>query len=305
MHAVLDTKPSSVYDDSISQRYHFPSRYLKILEKCVGDWIIYREPRADGGSMAYIATAKVSKISSDPDLPNHFYAHITNFEEFDTLVPWRVDGIYWEKKLREIDTPKVGVYMRGRSVRELNDVDFSSIVSKGLNLRLNSQKEEINEVRSNYDVLNLEGNEEETIKRRQTVQVLSNQKLRDKRFRNRIIKAYDGRCAFTGTRMQDHKGHHEVQAAHILSVAENGPDVISNGLALSSTIHWMFDRHLISINKDFRLLIADSIIPDEYLNLLEPATKGILLPKDKSKIPNQKFIRSHRSKFELRTNIFN
>jgi len=303
LHAVLDTKPSSVYDDSISQRYHFPSRYLKILEKCVGDWIIFREPRTDGGSMAYIAAAKVSKISSDPNLSNHFYAHITNFEEFDCPVPWRVNGIYWEKKLRETETKKVGVYMRGRSVRELNYEDFCSIVSKGLNLQLNSKKQGIKEVKSYYDISSFEENNEDIIKNRQITQTLSNQKLRDKRFRSRTISAYDGRCAFTGIRMQDYKGHYEVQAAHILSVSENGPDVISNGLALSSTIHWMFDRHLISIDDDFKLLIADSMIPNEYLNLLEPAANGILLPKDRCKIPNQKFIYIHRSKFNLTRNL--
>ena len=149
LHAVLDTKPGSIYDDSISQRYHFPSRYLKILERCIGSWIIYREPRADGGSMAYIATAKLRSISVDPDLPNHFYAYVTDFEEFDKLVPWRVAGVYWEEKLREIDTPKVGVYMRGRSVRELTTNDFTAIVSKGL--KLHHGIESVSETASTYN----------------------------------------------------------------------------------------------------------------------------------------------------------
>ena len=141
------------------------------------------------------------------------------------------------------------------------------------------------------------------IEERQTIQALSSQKLRDRRFRKRIVNAYDGVCAFTGVQMQDHKGNYEVQAAHILSVSQNGPDVTSNGLALSSTVHWMFDRYLISIDDNFKLLVIDSMIPSEYLNLLEPATKGILLPKDKSKIPNQKFIQYHRTKFDLRANL--
>jgi putative restriction endonuclease len=217
------------------------------------------------------------------------------------LVPWRVGGVYWEKKLREIDTPSVGVYMRGRSVRELPDDDFAAIVSKGLNLRLGAENEGVGEAVSTYFEEPLYG--ENTGEARQTVQVLSNKKLRDQRFRSRIVSAYNGICAFTGTRMQDYNGHHEVQAAHILSVAENGPDVTSNGLALSSTIHWMFDRHLVSIDENLRLLVADTIIPIDYLSLLESATKGILLPKDRTKMPNQKFIRSHRSKFELRARL--
>ena len=40
-------------------------------------------------------------------------------------------------------------------------------------------------------------------------------------------------------------GRAEAQAAHIQPVAENGPDSLRNGVALSSTFHWMFDRGLI------------------------------------------------------------
>ena len=128
MHAVLDTKPGSKYDDVVSQRYHFPSRYLKILESCIGEWIVYREPRADGGSMAYIAAAKVDRIYKDPDERNHYYASISHYEEFDHKVEWQLHGRYWEKALRDLEPRKVGVYMRGRSVRELDVTDFTAIV---------------------------------------------------------------------------------------------------------------------------------------------------------------------------------
>jgi len=53
MHAVLDTKAGSIYNDEISSLYHFPNRYKKIVDECVGDWVIFREPRDDGGRMAY------------------------------------------------------------------------------------------------------------------------------------------------------------------------------------------------------------------------------------------------------------
>ena len=46
-------------------------------------------------------------------------------------------------------------------------------------------------------------------------------------------------------------GRAEVQAAHIRPVADNGPDSLRNGVALSSTFHWMFDRGLISVGDDY------------------------------------------------------
>jgi putative restriction endonuclease len=33
-------------------------------------------------------------------------------------------------------------------------------------------------------------------------------------------------------------------------VAEGGPDVVQNGIALSATAHWLFDRHLIALTDD-------------------------------------------------------
>jgi putative restriction endonuclease len=41
----------------------------------------------------------------------------------------------------------------------------------------------------------------------------------------------------TGLRIFNGSGRAEVQAAHIRPVADNGPDSVRNGLALSSTIH--------------------------------------------------------------------
>jgi putative restriction endonuclease len=37
----------------------------------------------------------------------------------------------------------------------------------------------------------------------------------------------------------------EVDAAHIRLVEASGPDITSNGMALSGAAHWMFDRGLI------------------------------------------------------------
>lgn len=51
-------------------------------------------------------------------------------------------------------------------------------------------------------------------------------------------------------------GRAEVAAAHIRPVEANGPDIVSNGLALSGTAHWMFDRGLISLSDDLEILIS-------------------------------------------------
>jgi putative restriction endonuclease len=46
-----------------------------------------------------------------------------------------------------------------------------------------------------------------------------------------------------------------VDACHIVLFAETHDDTISNGIALSPTIHRAFDRGLLSISDDYRVLV--------------------------------------------------
>jgi len=39
-------------------------------------------------------------------------------------------------------------------------------------------------------------------------------------------------------------------------VEHRGPDSVRNGIALSGTVHWMFDRGLLSIDDDYAMLVA-------------------------------------------------
>lgn len=50
--------------------------------------------------------------------------------------------------------------------------------------------------------------------------------------------------------------------AHL--VYAGGPDVVQNGLALSGTAHWLFDRHLISLTDDYGLLVSHNKVPAEW-----------------------------------------
>ncbi len=66
-----------------------------------------------------------------------------------------------------------------------------------------------------------------------------------------VVSAYDERCAVSRLRIINGGGRAEVEAAHIWPFADGGPDVVRNGLALSATCHWLFDRHLISLSDDY------------------------------------------------------
>ncbi|SEI66561.1 HNH endonuclease [Sphingobium sp. AP50] len=81
--------------------------------------------------------------------------------------------------------------------------------------------------------------------------------VRNRVFRRLVLRAYDERCAITGLKLINGGGRAEVQAAHIRPVEANGPDTINNGLALSGTAHWMFDRGLISLSDELEILVHD------------------------------------------------
>ena len=71
-----------------------------------------------------------------------------------------------------------------------------------------------------------------------------------------------------GAPVDKRSGRAEVDAAHIRPVEKNGPDIVSNGLALSGTAHWMFDRGLISLSDDLEILISRRINDQEGVRAL-------------------------------------
>ena len=298
MKAVFDVKPGSGYDDDITRRYHFPARsnYLNAARSAVGDWVLYREPQRNGGRRAYVATAQVVSVEPDPNLAGHYYANVRDYLEFPTPVPFVTKGRYAEAPLRAITDPnRVGQAVQGRSMRPILNEDFDAIVLEGLSDIL--APESALRLGLDFPVTDLppyamEGMAE-TVDRR-IEQMLVNRKIRDASFRLEVCRAYENTCAVTGLRLINGGGRAEVQAAHIKPVAMGGPDVVQNGIALSATVHWLFDRHLISIDQDYSLLVSHNRVPVELRNLFRPEHQGLHLPKDPRLRPHPAFLAHHR-----------
>lgn len=127
--------------------------------------------------------------------------------------------------------------------------------------------------------------------------VLSNRIIREASFRRTVCDAYDDRCAVTRLRIINGGGRSEVQAAHIWPVRDGGPDVVQNGIALSATVHWLFDRHLISISDDYRLLVSHNKVPPDFRALFARHGKKIHLPSNQKDYPNPNYLARHRETF--------
>ena len=84
-------RPGSIYDDLPHERYHFPARYLKSVERTVGDWIVYNELMGGKGSSGYSAIAKVDRVQPDPQQPGLYFAYMEpgSYLGFEKFVPYR------------------------------------------------------------------------------------------------------------------------------------------------------------------------------------------------------------------------
>jgi putative restriction endonuclease len=290
---VLITKVNPTYDDLPEERYHFPRTYLNAIQQAVGDWAIYYEPRrtsaelsSRGGRMAYFATARITHVEPDSSTPDHFYAYVTDFLEFERYVPFREGEHYYESALRRSDggTSK-GMF--GRAVRPIPDQEYDLILRAGFATLLPHS----NEAPTRGIAPGLE--EEPSVFERPIIERVVARPFRDAAFSRLVKSAYGDTCAITGLKIINGGGRSEVQAAHIRPVASKGPDSVRNGLALSGTIHWMFDRGLISIDDDYSILTAQGRVPDTLERLIRPE-RCIATPSQAEFRPHPQFLKFHR-----------
>ncbi len=285
--AVFTTRPDSPYDDLPEERYHFPRRYLRAVRDALDDWIVYYEPRRGGGRLSYIATARLIDIEADLDRSDHYYAFVQDYLEFDRPVPFREGRSYYESSLQKLDgSPNRGGF--GWAVRPLQDAEYRVILAAGFQ-NIEGVGEHLPAV---YEQASRDEGEPQEADRR-VIQQICYRPFRNRVFSAAVKKAYDNTCAISGLRIINGGGRSEAQAAHIRPVAQNGPDSMRNGLALSATVHWMFDRGLVSISDDYKLLLNEESIPDNVRGLINQDQR-LRLPVQQLHHPHRRFLKHHR-----------
>lgn len=289
-NAVFTTQPVPTYDDLPEFRYHFPARYLRQAAQTVGDWIVYYEPRrqgvgraAMGGRQSYFATARVVRIEPDAERTDHYYARMADYLEFTNPVPFKVGSEYYESGLRKLD----GTTNRGKfgwNVRVLPGEEYGLICRLGFT-------DPIIGIPADATIAAEESPDYAAPRPLQ----FSARPFRDAAFTRVVQNAYQSTCAFTGLRLINGGGRCEIEAAHIRPVAADGPDSPRNGLALSRTVHWMFDRGIFSIGENHEILIARKLVPDQVRRMLNQDGQ-VLLPTSGAFTPHFAFTRYHRER---------
>ncbi|MEJ7928109.1 HNH endonuclease [Sphingobium sp. AN641] len=286
-------RSDSIYDDSPAERYQFPSQYLSRVRNCVGDWVIYYEPKKVAETRGYFAVARVRQVIEDPSTAGMYIALIEpgTYLEFINPVPFSgAEGPVERGVLNDAGR----ISGRAQSaVREISAADFNQIISIGLaeatpilpRETIEDEPAMLRDVREPFVF-----QEEE----RTRIDHFSSRIVRDRVFRRLVLKAYDERCAITGLKLINGGGRAEVQAAHIRPVEANGPDTINNGLALSGTAHWMFDRGLISLSDDLEILVSRQANDPDSIHAVINRSKRASLPGRLADRPHPRFLAWHR-----------
>jgi putative restriction endonuclease len=285
-------RSDSIYDDSPAERYQFPSQYLRRVQTCVGDWIIYYEPSKVIDTRGYFAVAKIQQVIPDPATSGMYLALIEpgSYLDFANRVPFN-DAIGPVE--RGVLNEQGRISGRAQSaVRGISPDDFNRITRLGFEEHA-PLLPRLDEPQSSS------GLQEEQApfqfdQQRDRVSFTVSRILRDRVFRRIVLRAYDQRCAITGLKLINGSGRAEVAAAHIRPVEASGPDIVSNGIALSGTAHWMFDRGLISLSDELQILISRQANDQDAVRAFVHQSGRAFTPSRNSERPHPHFLHWHR-----------
>lgn len=295
---VLLHKADSIYDDEPDRVYDFPRSYLKAVRDGIGDWVIYYEP-VKAGPRGYFAVAKVQSVVPKSGVDGRYLARIEpgSFLPFDREVPRLLEGRPLESALADADGRPKGGGAQQLAVRRLPECEFAAIVSIGLPEDLEAMEA------TRYD--GKPGGLEDAAApfERPVIERLLSRPYRDAAFRRKVRAAYDYRCAMSGLQLRNGGGRPEVQAAHIRPVDRQGSDSVRNGLALSGTLHWMFDRGLLAVADDMTILVSRNKVPADVSDRLIRSDRKLCTPADSRDWPHPENLRWHRENIYGQINL--
>ena len=235
--------------------------------------------------------AKVAHVVPDPTAKDMYLALIEpgTYLDFPNPVPFNGSlGLVERGVLNE----QGKISGRAQSaVRALSIEDFNRIIDLGL-AEDDSFLPRIDE--TSDDMLREERFPFQFEIQRDRVANLGSRLVRDRLFRCRVVEAYGARCAVTGLKLINGGGRAEVEAAHIRPVDRGGPDIVTNGIALSGTVHWMFDRGLIGLNDDLEILVSRQANDPESIHSMINRTGFAIPPQRSLERPHPAFLAWHR-----------
>lgn len=127
-----------------------------------------------------------------------------------------------------------------------------------------------------------------------------NKVLRSAAFQRVVPEVYTYRCAITGMQVSNDRHVRLIDACHIVPWVDTFDDSISNGIALSPTLHRAFDRGMIGIAEDYSVIVAKDLREAESAHALLPFRgQRLNLPYSREHWPGLKNLAEHRERWGL------
>jgi len=118
--------------------------------------------------------------------------------------------------------------------------------------------------------------------------------LRGSLFKREIPKIYNNTCSISGMRIDALINISMIDACHIKPFSVSYDDTITNGIALCPNLHRAFDRGLIAIDDNFKMMVSDGFTESENNYSIKAfAGKEIALPSNIAYYPLNENFRWH------------
>lgn len=205
--------------------------------------------------------------------------------DFGDLVPFRDEDEIVKQSL--LTTKEISGRAQA-AVRHLFSEDFAHIIEPGL-----IQEDDILPRANHSAPTNGFQEAQETFphfSNRERVSQLMSRTARDCNFGESILRAYGERRAITGLRQINGGGRAEVEAAHIRPVEFKGSDIVSNGLALSGTAHWMFDCGIVGLADDLTITVSRQSNDSDAVKAMINSSGRLLPPERVANRPRAEFV---------------
>jgi putative restriction endonuclease len=299
---ILEMREGSGWNDS-EKSYEFPRRYLAQFEQAMRDGsataIIYEPRRQRGtvqdGRLAFVAWTVIAEPPRKIGGTNNFLVEFHGgLRSFDRPVPFKIDGVPVEHRLREIERRRWGSVLQGKSVRVIPEANAMEILMLGCasHARIRSYRLEASD---------LDWQE----RNRRIITRLD----RDVRFRDGVLASYGFRCAISGLGIGPGPASRlfgVLDAAHIRPVALSGSDSPSNGIAMTPTLHRLFDAGLFTLRTTSRRVVVkrspqllESMLVGSKARISLEDGMEIAMPSDPRWAPSRESLRFHESKVFL------
>jgi putative restriction endonuclease len=247
---ILESFVGSNYADS-PDSYEFPPQYLRFFEplsRSESVFAVIYEPRGDQnlGRVAYVGWTLLQSPPEESGRRNERnqvlfrVRYAERYREFDRIVPREATGEPIETWLRALPRGRErNVATFGRAVRDLLEDDLRVILSLGFPNGVARMHIELPKEHAIAEALTVE----ERAKR------LVSAVQREARFRDDVLASYSHRCAISGFEVgtSPSRAFGLLDAAHIRPVGSKGADVVANGLALTPSVHRLFDKGLFTL----------------------------------------------------------